>query len=48
MGKKKRVKKTMPMRVLDGEGIVYEVHQHAHKEYTACLLYTTDAADELR
>jgi Cys-tRNA(Pro)/Cys-tRNA(Cys) deacylase len=35
VGKKKRVKKTMPMRVLDGEGIVYEVHQHAHKQYTA-------------
>jgi Cys-tRNA(Pro)/Cys-tRNA(Cys) deacylase len=35
MGKKKRVKKTMPMRVLDGKGIAYEVHQHAHKQYTA-------------
>ena len=33
--KKKRVKKTMPMRVLDEKGIVYEVYQHAHKQYTA-------------
>lgn len=33
--KKKRVKKTMPMRVLDEKGIAYEVHQHAHKQYTA-------------
>jgi Cys-tRNA(Pro)/Cys-tRNA(Cys) deacylase len=33
--KRKRVKKTMPMRVLDGKGTVYEVHQHAHKQYTA-------------
>ena len=35
MGKKKRVKKTMPMRVLEQKGIPYQVHQHAHKQYTA-------------
>jgi Cys-tRNA(Pro)/Cys-tRNA(Cys) deacylase len=35
MGKKKRVKKTMPMRVLDGKEIPYQVHQHTHKQYTA-------------
>ncbi len=33
--KKKRVPKTMPMRVLEQRGIPYEVHQHAHKQYTA-------------
>ena len=36
MGKKKRVKKTMPMRVLDGKGISYQVHQHAHKQEGQC------------
>jgi Cys-tRNA(Pro)/Cys-tRNA(Cys) deacylase len=35
MGKKKRVKKTMPMRVLDSKTIPYQVHQHTHKQYTA-------------
>ncbi len=35
MGKKKRVKKTVPMRVLEQKGIPYQVHQHAHKQYTA-------------
>jgi Cys-tRNA(Pro)/Cys-tRNA(Cys) deacylase len=35
MGKKKSTKKTMPMRVLEEKGIPYEVHQHAHKQYTA-------------
>jgi len=33
--KKKRVPKTMPMRVLDDEGIPYEVHTHEHKQSTA-------------
>jgi Cys-tRNA(Pro)/Cys-tRNA(Cys) deacylase len=33
--KKKSTKKTMPMRVLEEKGIPYEVHQHAHKQYTA-------------
>ena len=33
--KKKRVAKTMPMRVLDQKRIPYEVHQHKHKQYTA-------------
>jgi Cys-tRNA(Pro)/Cys-tRNA(Cys) deacylase len=32
---KKSTKKTMPMRVLEEKGIPYEVHQHAHKQYTA-------------
>jgi Cys-tRNA(Pro)/Cys-tRNA(Cys) deacylase len=27
--------KTMPMRVLEEKGIAYQVHQHAHKQYTA-------------
>jgi Cys-tRNA(Pro) deacylase len=36
MGKrKKRVTKTMPMRVLDAKEIPYRVEQHAHKQYTA-------------
>jgi Cys-tRNA(Pro)/Cys-tRNA(Cys) deacylase len=33
--KKKRIPKTMPMRVLEEKGISYQVHQHAHKQYTA-------------
>ena len=33
--KKKRVAKTMPMRVLDHKGIAYKVLQHTHKQYTA-------------
>jgi len=33
--KKKSTKKTMPMRVLEQKGIPYELHQHAHKQYTA-------------
>jgi len=33
--KKKSIAKTMPMRVLEQKGIPYEVHQHAHKQYTA-------------
>ena len=35
MGKKKRVKKTVPMRVLEQKDIPYQVHQHAHKQHTA-------------
>jgi Cys-tRNA(Pro) deacylase len=35
MGRKKHVKKTMPMRVLDRKEIPYQVHQHTHKQYTA-------------
>lgn len=27
--------KTMPMRVLDRKKVPYEVHEHAHKQYTA-------------
>jgi Cys-tRNA(Pro)/Cys-tRNA(Cys) deacylase len=33
--KKKSTRKTMPMRVLEQKGIRYELHQHAHKQYTA-------------
>jgi len=33
--KKKSTKKTMPMRVLEQKQIPYELHQHAHKQYTA-------------
>ena len=33
--KKKGIAKTMPMRVLEGRGIPYKLHQHAHKQYTA-------------
>jgi len=33
--KKKSTKKTMPMRALEEKGIPYEMHQHAHKQYTA-------------
>jgi len=33
--KKKSIAKTMPMRVLEQKGIPHEVHQHAHKQYTA-------------
>jgi Cys-tRNA(Pro)/Cys-tRNA(Cys) deacylase len=32
---KKRVAKTMPMRVLEQKGVPYEVHQHKHKQLTA-------------
>jgi Cys-tRNA(Pro)/Cys-tRNA(Cys) deacylase len=35
MGKKKRTKKTMPMRLLEQKGIPYQVHQHAHRQLTA-------------
>ena len=35
MGKKKRVKKTVPMRLLEQKNIPYQVHQHAHKQLTA-------------
>lgn len=34
-GKKKSTKKTMPMRVLEQKGVPYELHLHAHKQYTA-------------
>jgi Cys-tRNA(Pro)/Cys-tRNA(Cys) deacylase len=33
--KKKHIPKTMPMRVLEQKGIAYQVHHHAHKQYTA-------------
>ena len=33
--KKKHIPKTMPMRVLEQKGIPYELHPHAHKQYTA-------------
>jgi Cys-tRNA(Pro)/Cys-tRNA(Cys) deacylase len=33
--KKKRIPKTIAMRVLEEKGIAYQVHQHAHKQYTA-------------
>jgi len=33
--KKKSTRKTMPMRVLEQQGISYELHQHAGKLYTA-------------
>ncbi len=33
--KRKRAAKTMPMRVLEQKGIPYELHRHAHKQYTA-------------
>ena len=43
MAKKKRsIKKTMPMRVLEQKGIPYELHQHARKLYTA-----EDVAEDL-
>ncbi len=35
MGKKKHVKKTVPMRVLEQKDILYQVHQHVHKQHTA-------------
>jgi Cys-tRNA(Pro)/Cys-tRNA(Cys) deacylase len=35
MGKKKRVKKTVPIRLLEQQGIPFQVHQHAHKQLTA-------------
>jgi len=40
--KKKRVPKTMPMRMLERKGISYVVHEHAHKQYTA-----EDVAEDL-
>lgn len=33
--KKRSMKKTMTMRVLEQKGVPYELHQHAHKQYTA-------------
>ena len=33
MGKKKHVKKTVPIRLLEQKGIPYQVHQHAHKQH---------------
>jgi Cys-tRNA(Pro)/Cys-tRNA(Cys) deacylase len=35
MAKKKGAKKTMPMRVLEQKRVPYDLHQHAHKQYTA-------------
>jgi Cys-tRNA(Pro) deacylase len=35
MVKQKRVPKTMPMRVLEERGVPYELHVHAHNQYTA-------------
>jgi Cys-tRNA(Pro)/Cys-tRNA(Cys) deacylase len=35
MAKKKRVKKTVPIRLLEEKGIPFQVHQHAHKQLTA-------------
>jgi Cys-tRNA(Pro)/Cys-tRNA(Cys) deacylase len=40
--KKKSTRKTMPMRVLEQQGISYELHQHAGKLYTA-----EDVAEDL-
>ena len=33
--KKKRMAKTMPMRVLEQKGIPFEIHQHEHQQVTA-------------
>lgn len=33
--KAKGLPKTMPMRVLDDKGVPYEVHVHAHKQFTS-------------
>jgi Cys-tRNA(Pro)/Cys-tRNA(Cys) deacylase len=40
--RKKSARKTMPMRVLEQQGIPYELHQHAGKLYTA-----EDVAEDL-
>ena len=43
---KNKEEKTNVMRVLEQKKIAYTAHTYPHEEGMACLLYTSDAADE--